>query len=126
MWVAYVGRGHEFDVVDACEALDLWAVSPRKVEAVRSTHIHNTNQPYAIRHGDWVLVDGKGSRNADWEKRHGYPDDTKGPVELYNLKTDLAQKHNVAAEQPERVAELKALLKKIREQGHSAPRLAKP
>ncbi|MGA0853713.1 MAG: sulfatase family protein [Luteolibacter sp.] len=98
-----------------------------EVAAVRSTHIHNTNQPYAIRHGDWLLVDGKGNRNAAWEKRHGYPDNKmKSPVELYNLKTDLAQKHNVAAAHPERVAELKALLKKIREQGHSAPRLAKP
>lgn len=36
MWVAYVGRGHEFNVVEACEALGLWAVSPRKVEAVRT------------------------------------------------------------------------------------------
>jgi len=98
-----------------------------EVAAVRSTHIHNTNQPYAIRHGDWLLVDGKGNRNAAWEKRHGYRDNKmKSPVELYNLKTDLAQKHNVAAAHPERVAELKALLKKIREQGHSAPRLAKP
>jgi arylsulfatase A len=98
-----------------------------EVAAVRSTHIHNTNQPYAIRHGDWLLVDGKGNRNAAWEKRHGYLENKmKSPAELYNLKTDLAQKHNVAAAHPERVAELKALLKKIREQGHSAPRLAKP
>ena len=127
-FMATLAAALDFELPDdaAEDSHDLLPLLQGKVEAVRSTHIHNTNQPYAIRHGDWVLVDGKGSRNADWEKRHGYPDDTKGPVELYNLKTDLAQKHNVAAEQPERVAELKALLKKIREQGHSAPRLAKP
>ena len=96
-----------------------------EVESVRTTHIHNTKEPYAIRHGDWVLIDGKGSRNPEWLKRHNYPADKKGPVELYNLKTDLSQKHNVAAEHPERVTELQALLKKIREQGHSAPRLEK-
>lgn len=55
---------------------------------------------------------------------HGYPPDDKSPVELDNIKTDLAQKHNVAADHPERVTELKELLKQIREQGHSAPRLA--
>jgi arylsulfatase A len=44
-------------------------------------------------------------------------------VELYDLKVDLAQKNNVATAHPEKVAELQALLRKIREQGHSAPRL---
>jgi arylsulfatase A len=63
--------------------------------------------------------------NREWEVRHGYKPDDKGPVELYNLKTDIAQKHNLAAQHPERVAELQALLEKIRGQGHSAPRLAK-
>ena len=101
------------------------------VASVRTTHIHNTNkQHYAIRHGDWVLIDAPSGYlsgvNKGWEERHGYPPDDKRPVELYNLKTDLAQKHNVAAENPERVAELQTLLTNIREQGHSAPRLAKP
>ena len=119
--------GHELPDDAAEDSHDLLPLLQGKVESVRSTHIHTTKEPYAIRHGDWVLVDGKGSRNAGWEKRHGYPDDKKkSPVELYNLKTDLAQKHNVAAGNPERVAEMKALLKKIREQGHSAPRLASP
>ncbi len=101
------------------------------VASVRTTHVHNTNKEhYAIRHGDWVLIDAPSGyisgRNQGWEERHGYPPDDKSPVELYNLTTDLAQKHNVAAAHPERVAELKTLLTKIREQGHSAPRLAKP
>jgi arylsulfatase A len=99
-----------------------------EVSSVRRTHVHNTNpKEYAIRDGDWVLIeakDGYGSgRNAAWETRRGYSADDKGTVELYNLKTDLAQKHNVAADHPQRVAELQALLKRIREQGHSAPRL---
>lgn len=94
----------------------------------RTTHVHNTNPDhYAIRHGDWVLVDAQvgyvSRRVPAWEKRHGYPDDDHAPVELYDLKTDLAQKHNVAAAHPEKVAALQALLKRIRDQGHSAPRL---
>jgi arylsulfatase A len=62
-------------------------------------------------------------RDAAWETRHGYPPDDDGPVELYNLKTDLPQRQNIAAAHPEKVAELQTLLKQIREQGHSAPRL---
>ncbi len=117
--------GHELPANAAEDSHDLLPLLKGEVESVRTTHIHNTKEPYAIRHGDWVLIDGKGSRNAAWLKRHDYPADRKGPVELYNLKTDLAQKHNVAGDHPERVQELQALLKKIREQGHSAPRLAK-
>ncbi|WP_404308130.1 sulfatase family protein [Neorhodopirellula lusitana] len=98
-------------------------------DAVRSTHIHNTSKDrYAIRHGDWLLIDGKNGyvsgRNKDWETRHEYPADDEQAVELYNLKTDLGQRHNKASENPERVADLKKRLQRIREQGYSAPRLA--
>ena len=41
------------------------------------------------------------------------------------LVEDIGQRNNLAAEHPERVAELQNLLKQIREQGYSAPRLAK-
>jgi arylsulfatase A len=47
-------------------------------------------------------------------------------VELYDLAKDPGQRKNLAAEQPEAVAELRALLKKIRDQGYSAPRLENP
>jgi len=47
------------------------------------------------------------------------------PAELFNLIEDIGQRNNLAAEHPERVAELQKLLKQIREQGYSAPRLAK-
>jgi arylsulfatase A len=59
----------------------------------------------------------------NWQTRHGYPADDSNPAELYNLKVDIAQKNNLAAAHPERVEELRRLLKKIQQQGHSAPRL---
>jgi arylsulfatase A len=110
---------------DAAEdSHNLLPVLKGESDSVRTTHVHNTNKPYAIRHGEWVLVDGKGSRNPEWLKRHAYPPDKDGAVELYHLKADPGQRNNVAAEHPDRVKELQALLKKIREQGHSAPRLS--
>lgn len=115
---------------DAAEdSHDLLPLLKGTEESVRDTHIHNTHaNRYAIRHGDWLLVDGgdgyHSPRNEAWEKRHDYPPATGEPAELFNLKSDLSQRKNLAAAHPEKVAELRALLKRIREQGHSAPRLA--
>lgn len=99
-------------------------------ESVRTTHIHNTfEDAWAIRDGDWLLIeakDGYHSRKFQaWEKRRDYPADNDAPVELYNLSEDIGQRNDLAGEHAEKVAELQALLTKIREQGHSAPRLTK-
>ncbi len=116
---------------DAAEdSHDLLPLLRGEADAVRTSHVHNTAaNKYAIRHGDWVLIDapnGYQSRvDAAWEKKHNYPADDKQPVELYNLAEDIGQRNNLAAEHPQVVAELKALLAQIREKGHSAPRLAK-
>jgi arylsulfatase A len=99
-----------------------------QTDEVRTSHVHNTySNQWAIRHGDWVLVDAKNGYRSrvgkNWEKKHGYPADDKQAVELYHLKEDVGQRNNLAAKHPEKVADMKALMKKLREQGHSAPRL---
>ncbi len=95
--------------------------------SVRTTHVHNTTaNRYAIRHGDWVLIDAKNGylsgRNKAWEAKHGYPADDGSAAELYNLKSDPGQRKNLASDHPERISELRALLNQLRKQGHSAPR----
>jgi arylsulfatase A len=96
------------------------------VDRVRTTHVHNTSaKNYAIRHGDWLLIDAKTgyqSRRADdWESRHEYPADDDAAVELYNLVDDPGQRRNLAAAQPDRVGELQALLKSILESTATRP-----
>ena len=95
---------------------------------VRTSHVHNTFQDhYAIRLGDWVLVDAKNGYhsgcNAKWEERHDYPTDDDENSELYRLTDDLGQRHNLICDYPEKVKELRLLLQQIQGQGHSAPRL---
>ncbi|MGB7346547.1 MAG: sulfatase-like hydrolase/transferase, partial [Pirellulaceae bacterium] len=97
--------------------------------SVRTTHVHNTSvDQYAIRDGDWLLINTKSGyvsgRNQKWEDKHKYPADDKAPVELYDLSNDIGQRNNVAEKFPERVAKMQTLLKKIRDDGHSAPRLS--
>ena len=96
----------------------------------RTTIVHNTKaKQYAIRHGAWLLVDGptgvmepkQRSAPEAWMKKHGYPPEDGQPVELYDLEKDPGQRHNLAAEQPERVAELSDLLDRVRREERSAP-----
>ena len=99
----------------------------------RDTMVHNTDaKHYAIRHGEWVLVDAETGHTdgrkppAAWSEKHRQPADDAEAVELYHIKDDPGQRANLAAQNPDKVAELQVLLKKIRTQGHSAPRLDAP
>ena len=119
--------GYKLPANAAEDSHDLLPLFQGGTGAVRDTHVHNTFDTFAIRHGDWVLVDAKdgyGSKvDPEWETRHGYPADDSEAAELYNIKEDIAQKKNLAAAHPEKVEELRSLLNKIRQQGHTAPRL---
>lgn len=97
----------------------------------RTAMVHNTNSGvYAIREGDWVLVNvsptASGSSEAPGKpgktnrKPAGKP---KAGAELYNLREDIGQKENLVSQHPDRVEALKKLLDKLHSQGHSAPRL---
>ena len=108
---------------------DLMPLLRGEAQAVRTTHVHNTYEnAYAIRHGDWLLIEARSGYSsakgdAKWEEHRGYPPDNDQPLELYDLSKDLEQKNNLAADHPERVAELSTLLKKIRSESRTAPRL---
>src|SRR5699024_4803154 len=66
----------------------------------------------------WEDPSGRGKeavRKGDWKGlRLGVRDNPDAPVELYNLKEDPAEEHNVAEEYPEKVEQMK----KIMEQAH--------
>jgi len=66
---------------------------------------HEKGFHQAVRKGDWKAV------------RHG----SQGSLELYNLKTDLAEKENVAATNPEIVAKIEAYLATARTESKDWP-----
>jgi arylsulfatase A len=100
---------------DSVNQLDLFL---GKGKGKRDTLVHNTNaNQYAVRHGDWVLIDTKtGGVSAvpTWyDEAQGYKPH-KEAGELYNLKDDLAQKTNLYANHPDKVADLRKKLTTIR------------
>jgi arylsulfatase A len=115
---------------DAAEdSHDLTPLLMGSTTPIRTTHVHNTKvDHYAIRHGDWLLVDAKdgyvSGRNKVWEDKWSYPADDDQAVELYDLSTDPGQRSNLATANAQKVQQLRTLLKTVREQGYSAPRLA--
>jgi arylsulfatase A len=89
--------------------------------SARQTLVHNTNpNGYALRHGDWVLIAAKTggvTKVPPWfDEANGYSKNSL-PGELYNLRDDLAQKHNLYAEHPDKVRQLTSLLEQVRANG---------
>jgi arylsulfatase A len=88
---------------------------------------HGGSGRFAIRQGDWVLIDaprgddnGKAGEPEWFKKARGYEAHTQ-PGELFELRADVAERRNLFAEKPERVRALKALLEKYKREGRSTP-----
>jgi arylsulfatase A len=105
----------------AHDSHDLLAVWKSGAPSPRHTIVHNTNaNGYAIRHDQWLLVAAKTGAvtkvPAWFDPANGYTANTL-PGELYDLSRDLAERHNLYAEQPAKVAELQALLAQVKSKG---------
>lgn len=89
-----------------------------------ATVYHAVGGMFAIQQGPWKYIQGQtsGGFGAKGQRRKllkANPNLPKG--QLYNLATDPSESTNLYLEQPEKVAQLKALLKRYREQGYSRP-----
>ncbi|MDO8541571.1 MAG: arylsulfatase [Opitutaceae bacterium] len=126
----------QVDIMGTIAAVTGYALPPRQAEdshdllavwknasvpGPRHTLVHNT-QPngYALRHEHWLLVaaptGGVSAVPAWFDQQFGYKPNSQ-PGELYDLAGDLAEQHNLYADNPGKVAELTALLARVRERG---------
>lgn len=69
----------------------------------------------AVRHGQWKYIPGPGS--GGW----GKGGDQSQPVQLYDLSKDIGETQNLAADAPDRVAQMQALLETLIVKGRSTP-----
>jgi arylsulfatase A len=115
---------------DSCNILPALLGKKSKHPIREATVLHAYNGSFAIRQGDWVLIDARSSDRNGGRTRSGEPDWFKQergytknefPGELYNLRDDLAQRRNLCGDKPEVVRRLKALLEKYKAQGRSTP-----
>ncbi len=119
--------GFELPADQAEDSFDLMPLWLEEVDRVRDFLVHNTfAKKWAIRRGKWSLIDhkdGTHSRVPKWLASR-YPANSADVV-LCDMERDLGQQVNLADQNQRVVAELRALLKDVRDRGHSAPRLAK-
>jgi arylsulfatase A len=110
--------GAEIPSEEAEDSLDQRELVLGTGPSARTELVHNT-QPngYAIRAGNWVLIQartGGVSKVPDWfDTENGYSRNEQAG-ELYDLGTDLGQRHNRYRENPAKVMELQERLRAIR------------
>ena len=78
---------------------------------------HAPNNKYAIRKGDWVLVEhstAQVSREPKWYKEYLGVTPTQSDLVLYNIKRDVEEKVNLLDKNPEIAASLLQQLNQIR------------
>jgi len=108
-------------------------LNPRLPRPIReATVFHSGSGKFAIRQGDWVLIDAPtGNDNGrrgepDWfQQERGYRPHAFGG-ELYHLGDDPQQRRNLYGDRPEVVQRLKTLLERYKTEGRSAPRPSAP
>lgn len=102
---------------DSHDQLALW----KGGESARTSIVHNTRENhYAIRKGNWVLIDapsGNVSGVPTWfAKQNGYKRNPH-PGALFDLRSDISQRMNLFADQSDQVERLRQLLAQIRRTG---------
>jgi arylsulfatase A-like enzyme len=99
-----------------------------KQQIREATVLHGCNGSFALRQGNWVLIDSPSGDNNGNKQHPGEPDwfkQARGyttnslPGELYNLRDDLPERRNLYAEMPDVAQRLKTLLEKYKAAGRS-------
>jgi arylsulfatase A-like enzyme len=93
----------------APDGLDIW---PVLTQGAKSPHVAlllpgMAPEKMALRMGDWKLLLNASDKDAEDTKGNEV---SSGKMELYNLADDIAEKNNLAASQPEKLAQMRSQL----------------
>lgn len=82
---------------------------------------HSSHGKFAVRKGNWKLIECVNGGGFGWsaEKDVAAPGEPAG--QLYDLATDPGESNNLYAKDPEKVAEMLALLNRARDEGRTVP-----
>ncbi len=109
------------------DSFDLSGIFTGRIKGkyVRESIVHHAiNGNFAIRQGNWKLVEAATadvSNEPDWISQNHYNKPDTTPMVLYDLSKDPGETKNLYAINPEKVNELKTLLNTVRNDGRSAP-----
>jgi len=88
---------------------------------LQATVLHSVNGRFAIRQDHWKLNLCAGSGGWGKPSENAAKTQNLPRVQLYNLSTDIGETHNVQAEHPEIVTQLRSLLDQYISDGRSTP-----
>jgi arylsulfatase A-like enzyme len=93
----------------APDSFNILPVLLGKIKSPVRDHLVEHSRRMGVRQGQWKLITGDARPKQ------------KANTELYNLADDIGEQKNLAAKNPEKVAELTTILQKVRSEGHSRP-----
>lgn len=115
---------------DSHDLLPALLGTPRDLPARESTVHHSASGRFALRRGDWVLIDapsggdnGKAPNHGepDWfQEQRGYKPHAPSP-ELYHLRADPSQRDNRFASEPDRARAMRDELTRIQASSGTRP-----
>jgi arylsulfatase A-like enzyme len=117
--------GRELKPGEGEDSFDLLPVllNPESGKSLREATVHHSNLGvFAIRKGDWKLIQGRGSGGFT-QPQTVEPQEGEPIGQLYDLSADPSEARNLYLQNPEKVEELSVLLERYMEQG--ASRLSK-
>lgn len=101
------------DAEDSCNLLPLLSHPEGKEEPHEAIIHHSFDGMFALRWGDWKLIDGAGSGGFS-EPRRYVPAADEAPGQLYNIEDDLGETLNLWKTRTDVVEQLRELLQKYR------------
>ncbi|MCP4837054.1 MAG: arylsulfatase [Phycisphaera sp.] len=119
-----LSRGdHAIDVRGGEDSIDLVPLlrddDPSNLESRPGLVHHSLDGMFAIRVGDWKMIEGLGSGGFTPPKRI-IPAPGAPAFQLYNLAEDPEESRNIASERPEKLQQLRAVLEAIRSTGRDS------